>query len=215
MWVLTLTDESTCILWKHAGTSGALGYSIPYSTEITPTPEIKPTPTFDWTFLHRLICLENTPTRKWCICQWAVVKKSFMCKLVSSEYTPICKYKRQGQSSLNLCWRLWCRIMTCILFFILFFIPSRLATLPMHYYCCILMYFKSWQADRISSWVGVISRQNYCFASKLSPSHLWLLCSMQNKGATGRNLGRIRYWMSILTLTTFDGERSFQYRKRG
>ncbi len=37
---------------------------VPYSTEITPTPEIKPTPTFDWKFLHRLICFDNTPTRK-------------------------------------------------------------------------------------------------------------------------------------------------------
>ncbi len=34
---------------------------VPYSTEITPTSEITPTPTFEGKFLHRLICLEKRP----------------------------------------------------------------------------------------------------------------------------------------------------------
>ncbi len=42
-------------------------YHVPYSTEITPTSEITPTPTFEWKFLHRLILCKR--------------------KLVSSEYS--------------------------------------------------------------------------------------------------------------------------------
>ena len=63
-------------------------YRLPYSTEITPTPN------FEWKFLHRLISLENTPTRKSCICQWLSQEKVVSC--VSWLALNIARYSNQS-----------------------------------------------------------------------------------------------------------------------
>ncbi len=59
---------------------------------LRPRPKLRPPP-LEGEFLHRLVCLENTPTRKWCISEQLSRKfNSFLCKLVIALNIATCRY---------------------------------------------------------------------------------------------------------------------------
>ncbi len=154
----------TIRVWKYVRIiwSIYLYVRISYSTEITPTP------TIEWKFLHRLICLENTPTRKWCICQWAVVKKGLTVSCVSSEDSNSYSYLHAStvirDKSLNLYWRLWLHVTR-----------NNLLMQNLDLYTFVVFQELASDAERkdvmcgcnfeANTWMGlhVISRKNYCF----------------------------------------------------
>ncbi len=160
---------------------------LPYSTDITPTSKITPTPTWGKVllYMYRLVCLENTPTRKWCInfvsesCQESLTVSCIHVKWLalnvaryiarSSNYSYLQVYETRTIFS-NLCWRQWQWPSDAESSLVYFSLYLHVATLPMHnYYCCILMFSiagrPQTQTEKyiVSSWVGLFSRQNYYF----------------------------------------------------